>query len=106
MQAGAQSVAVEAELKALRAESSRSREEKLAKEKELTEVKLELATLRRTSEVSAEAMKAGILSQVLHDPPRYTCNISFIKPRNNSAQEREINIGAGDPVFTCLQIDS
>lgn len=60
MQAGAQSFAVEAELKALKAESTRIREEKLAKEKELTDVRLELATLRRTSEVSVESLKTGI----------------------------------------------
>jgi hypothetical protein len=61
MQAGAH--AAEAELKAIRLETSRIREEKQSKEKELNETRLELATLRRTSDVAAESMKSDILSR-------------------------------------------
>ena len=65
MQAG--TPAAEAEAKALRVESNRLkeeagrlREERQAKEKELADARLELATVRRTSDAATESLKSGI----------------------------------------------
>lgn len=68
IQAGAQAAEAQVEVKSLRVENNRLKEEaarlredRQTKEKELTDAKLELATLRRTSDVAIESLKAGIL---------------------------------------------
>jgi hypothetical protein len=110
MQAGTQ--AAEAEMKALRIESnrfkeeaSRLREERQVKEKELADTRLELATIRRTSDVATESLKSGIISYV---SPLLSIiwPISLIKSRALAPQGRKDSTRTGSASAQELEIDT
>lgn len=121
MQAGTQ--AAEAESKALRAEANRLRdeatrlrEERQAKEKELADSRLELATIRRTSDVATESLKSGIfilsllfsflqLSLLFFSVFFLSLCCSLIMLRIGVPQSREIGTGAGSTSTQELQIN-